>query len=72
MAYSKAVNRPVDEKLKERDINNKLQLYGMYNGKSQAKFRFPSLVSRGSGSLRVQVMTEAVGNTFKLCNPWCS
>ena len=39
MAYSKAVNRPVDELLKERDVNNKLQLYGIYNGKSRAKFR---------------------------------
>lgn len=29
---SKAVNRPVDNTQKERDINNKLQLYGMYNG----------------------------------------
>lgn len=45
MAYSKAVNRPIDEKLKERDVNNKLQLYGIYNGKSRAKFHFPLLFS---------------------------
>ena len=31
---SKAVNRPVNEKLKEQDLNNKLQLYGIYSGSS--------------------------------------
>jgi len=40
MASSKAVNRPVDEQLKERDINNKLQLYGIYNGKSRVNFTY--------------------------------
>ena len=45
MAYSKAVNRPVDKKLKERDVNNKLQLYGMYNGRLKSKLPVPSLVS---------------------------
>lgn len=29
---SKAVNRPVDLKVKETDVNNKLQLYGIYSG----------------------------------------
>jgi hypothetical protein len=29
---SKAVNRPVDLKQKETDVNNKLQLYGIYSG----------------------------------------
>jgi hypothetical protein len=28
---SKAVNRPTDDKLKELDVNNKLQLYGIYS-----------------------------------------
>lgn len=30
---SKAVNHPANAAQKERDVNNKLQLYGMYNGK---------------------------------------
>lgn len=29
---STAVNRPTDTKVKERDINNKLQLYGIFTG----------------------------------------
>jgi hypothetical protein len=29
---SKAVNVPVDPKVKERDVNAKLQLYGIYSG----------------------------------------
>lgn len=29
---SKAVNVPVDPKIKEKDINAKLQLYGIYAG----------------------------------------
>lgn len=37
MATSKAVNRPVDAAQKERDVNSKLQLYGMYNGKSSTQ-----------------------------------
>lgn len=32
MSTSKAVNRPVDIKQKEVDVNNKLQLYGIYSG----------------------------------------
>ncbi|RMD41949.1 hypothetical protein DV735_g3144, partial [Chaetothyriales sp. CBS 134920] len=34
---SKAVNRPVNEKLKEQDINNKLQLYGIYSAFAKGK-----------------------------------
>jgi len=29
-----SVNRPTNVKQKEEDINKKLQLYGIYNGKS--------------------------------------
>lgn len=29
---SKAVNVPTNEKIKEQDVNNKLQLYGIYRG----------------------------------------
>lgn len=32
MSSSKAVNVPVNEKQKEKDVNNKLQLYGIYQG----------------------------------------
>lgn len=31
---SKAVNRPTDTQIKEKDVNNKLQLYGIYSGTS--------------------------------------
>jgi len=34
---STAVNRPTDVKQKEKDVNNKLQLYGIYSG------RYPNL-----------------------------
>ncbi|RMZ76700.1 hypothetical protein DV737_g4682, partial [Chaetothyriales sp. CBS 132003] len=34
---SRAVNRPVNEKLKEQDINNKLQLYGIYSAFAKGK-----------------------------------
>jgi hypothetical protein len=34
---SKAVNVPVNEKLKEQDINNKLQLYGIYSAFANGK-----------------------------------
>ncbi|RMZ89392.1 hypothetical protein DV736_g3375, partial [Chaetothyriales sp. CBS 134916] len=34
---NKAVNRPVNEKLKEQDINNKLQLYGIYSALAKGK-----------------------------------
>ena len=30
---SSAVNKPTDNKVKEKDINAKLQLYGIYAGK---------------------------------------
>ena len=32
MSSSKAVNVPTNEKIKEQDINNKLQVYGIYRG----------------------------------------
>jgi hypothetical protein len=32
MSSSKSVNVPVDPKVKERDVNAKLQLYGIYSG----------------------------------------
>lgn len=31
---SKAVNRPTDVKQKEADVNQKLQLYGIFTGES--------------------------------------
>ena len=34
---SKAVNRPVDQKQKETDVNNKLQLYGIYSAFANGK-----------------------------------
>jgi hypothetical protein len=34
---SKAVNRPTDPKFKEKDIINKLQLYGIYSAFAQGK-----------------------------------
>ncbi|KAF2468971.1 uncharacterized protein BDR25DRAFT_304863 [Lindgomyces ingoldianus] len=34
---SKAVNRPTDVKVKERDVNNKLQLYGIYSAFASGK-----------------------------------
>jgi hypothetical protein len=34
MSSSKAVNVPTDQKVKEKDINAKLQLYGIYSGES--------------------------------------
>lgn len=37
MAPSKAVNRPVDPKQKEKDINTKLQLYGIYHAFKNGK-----------------------------------
>lgn len=32
MASGKSVNVPTNEKIKEQDVNNKLQLYGIYRG----------------------------------------
>lgn len=37
MSSSKAVNVPVDQKLKETDVNNKLQLYGIYQAFANGK-----------------------------------
>ena len=34
---SKAVNVPVNEKIKEKDVNNKLQLYGIYSAFANGK-----------------------------------
>jgi hypothetical protein len=34
---SAAVNVPVNEKLKEQDVNNKLQLYGIYSAFANGK-----------------------------------
>lgn len=39
MSSSKAVNRPVDLKQKETDVNNKLQLYGIFTGTYRAPLR---------------------------------
>jgi len=35
---STAVNRPTDVKQKEKDVNNKLQLYGIYSGQYPSTF----------------------------------
>ena len=59
-----SVNVPVNEKLKERDVNNKLQLYGIYsafaNGKvpsvSQKRTFSPARVRHAS---RVQASPNA-------------
>jgi hypothetical protein len=37
MTSSGAVNAPVNEKLKEQDVNNKLQLYGIYSAFANGK-----------------------------------
>ena len=37
MTSSAAVNVPVNEKLKEQDVNNKLQLYGIYSAFANGK-----------------------------------
>jgi hypothetical protein len=34
MAPSASVNVPTNTKIKEQDVNNKLQLYGIFSGKS--------------------------------------
>jgi hypothetical protein len=34
---TKSVNKPTDPQVKERDVNAKLQLYGIYNGFAQGK-----------------------------------
>jgi hypothetical protein len=34
---SSAVNRPTDVKFKEQDVNNKLQLYGIYSAFANGK-----------------------------------
>jgi hypothetical protein len=37
MASSTAVNHPTDTKFKETDINNKLQLYGIWSAFAKGK-----------------------------------
>jgi hypothetical protein len=37
MTSSAAVNVPVNEKVKEQDVNNKLQLYGIYSAFANGK-----------------------------------
>jgi hypothetical protein len=34
---SNVVNRPTDPKFKEQDVNNKLQLYGIYSAFAKGK-----------------------------------
>lgn len=41
MTSSKAVNVPVNEKQKEKDVNNKLQLYGIVQGASRVHLHPP-------------------------------
>ena len=57
-----SVNVPVNEKIKEQDINNKLQLYGIYSAFANGKV--PSV----SSSMAAQrVRTEHTTSTgFKL------
>ena len=40
---SKAVNVPTDLKVKEQDVNNKLQLYGIYSAFANGKVPSVSL-----------------------------
>lgn len=46
---SKAVNVPVNEKLKEQDVNNKLQLYGIYSAFANGKVPSVSTYLTSSG-----------------------
>lgn len=39
MAPSASVNVPTNTKIKEQDVNNKLQLYGIFSGKSRSMRR---------------------------------
>ncbi|KAF2873840.1 hypothetical protein BDV95DRAFT_489392 [Massariosphaeria phaeospora] len=67
MSSSKAVNRPVDLKQKEADVNNKLQMYGIYsafaNGKVPSNKQIDvalnsALASRGLASPSKKLSTE--------------
>ncbi len=39
-----SVNRPTNVKQKEADVNQKLQLYGIYSGKSNMHHHTPSIL----------------------------
>ena len=39
-----SVNRPTNVKQKEADVNQKLQLYGIYSGKSNLHHQIPSIL----------------------------
>ena len=39
-----SVNRPTNVKQKEADVNQKLQLYGIYSGKSILMHHIPSIL----------------------------
>ena len=39
-----SVNRPTNVKQKEADVNQKLQLYGIYSGKSNVPHQTPSIL----------------------------
>lgn len=47
---STGVNRPTNVKQKEADINQKLQLYGIFNGESSAVFRREQTPWKGCAS----------------------
>lgn len=49
---SAGVNVPTNTKIKEQDVNNKLQLYGIYSGKSSGWFKT-------SATLLGQLLTRA-------------
>ena len=49
MASGAGVNQPVNEKLKEKDVNAKLQLYGIYS--AFAKGKVPSVCCNASAIL---------------------
>lgn len=59
---SKAVNVPTDVKIKEKDVNAKLQLYGIYSAFAQGKV--PS-VSPRSRSVRVSAANALLSRTSK-------
>lgn len=40
-----SVNRPTNVKQKEADVNQKLQLYGIYSGTSNVHHQIPSILS---------------------------
>lgn len=61
-----AVNRPTDVKQKEADINQKLQLYGIYSGMSDPPF--PNRASSAIHS-RSSVILEFSSSWQKYTNP---